>query len=922
MLENQSETQIVQSYQDTPSNVEVVSQNYLSGVRMRNNIEPDSMYETFPEQASVPSNMLMDYTRILNKPFKVGNVKWGDGSAKNTYLITQNFPEMILNNPLASIPFNASTLYRAKASLILQVSGTPMHQGTLMVSAVPVGFGVNTTPSITGTGPMMQNTLMAAPHVFLSANESTPATLEIPFYPNTKLAKCDTDLTTVDPNFFLRDYANIVFYVVNPLIAPTGGSTTLTISMHVVFKYIEFYAPHVDTTYQAEGLVDMAKKFGTKAIDRTFSTARDVTGDFFDTARSLVKAYTGLHNPNEPELKSKIQVTTRQLPNVVDKPTQFEKLDPFYDFDRITTQPIFDTNRDEMSIREILRKPQYLGTFTVSSDDGEGKTLWSRPITPQQEFRPINYTDVNGNVAQTFYFTNLQQSLCTMAKYWKGTIKIHIQSNMSNFHFCKLLVARDYSVRSLALTTTFVAPDYNDVSNLPCETLEFAAGGQVQTIEMPFISAMDQLPLTNSGLLNASEHGIYYIYLNQPLVTNGSVSPKIQFNVYISCGDDFELMGYATDPYRILYPGVIGTIPALDEKDLINFKDQSFVNPLVDLKAQGSVNPINVSSQQNINFIKAKEEKDHESSDFRPITSVRDITRRMYKVARYKFSNNDVNARRGLFLFSVASLVGVQEQINEVANPGPDPSKSVAASALRRAVSMFHGLQGGVKAKIVVQGTSGASAWYVPPSYGYRVEPSVLDATWAARLPNVSAASTGTQIAVNSALYQNLKFTSNTLDEEFSCQSVLQERPNYFATGYAGIIDPTQAGLASESISVLDLELPNMSPYRFVGDCTGHLHVQTGPIYDSPTTNMGHIVLFLPQNITTGATITESGVYISIFAGLNDSARLGYQVYAPFIIQPAIESQTPGLYQPVSTSNSGNGAPMEKVVPQDRKSVV
>jgi hypothetical protein len=693
----------------------------------------------------------------------------------------------------------------------------------------------------------------------------------------------------------------------NPLNAPTGGSTTLTITMHVVFKYLEFYAPHVDTRYQAEGLIDTVKSFGTKAIDKTFSTAREVTGDFFDTARGLVKAYTGMHNPNNPELVDKCQVTMRQLPNVVDKPTQYEKLDPFYDFDRITTQPIFDTTRDEMNIREILRKPQFIGTFAVYDDTSEGKLLWSRPITPLQEFRNITYTNSNLQIIQSYYFTNLQQTLATMSKYWRGTLKLHIQSNMSNFHFCKLLVARDYSVRNLALANPGVAPLYDQISNFPCETLEFAAGGQVQTIDLPFVSSLEQLPVTQSPKLNASEHGVYYIYLNQPLITNGTVNRFVEFNVYISCGDDFELFGYATDPYRILYPGDIGATPALtaeeEEKKLIDFE------------AQGSANPVSVSSQANINFTLKGEDGDHESSDFRPVTSIRDISRRLYKLARYKYPNTDVSTNQGVFYYNVASLLGLQEQINEIGVPSPDSYKSTAASTLRRVLGMFHGIQGGAKFKVVVQGASGASMWYIPPTYGYR-EDVTLDATWAGNLPNPAASATASHKQAIRNLYQNLKFTSNSLDEEFSCQSVIQERPNYFATGYAGIIDPTQSGLASESISVMDIEVPNMTPYRFLGDATAHLHVLNGPVYDSPTTNMGHLVLFVPQNITTGSSITESAIYVTIYGGLNDSARLGYQVYAPFVLQSAIESSTSGIYQPLSTSNQGNGLPVESLRPR------
>jgi len=107
-----------------------------------------------------------------------------------------------------------------------------------------------------------------------------------------------------------------------------------------------------------------------------------------------------------------------------------------------------------------------------------------------------------------------------------------------------------------------------------------------------------------------------------------------------------------------------------------------------------------------------------------------------------------------------------------------------------------------------------------------------------------------------------------------------------------------------------------MTPYRFVGDASCHLHNTNSTVYDSPTSTLGHIVVFIPQNITTGSSITESLLYISVFGGLNDTARLGYQVYSPFIVQPALLSSTPGVYQPISTSNPGNAGGIENVNPK------
>ena len=554
------------------------------------------------------------------------------------------------------------------------------HTGIVIVSANPIATFASSASEQTETN---MNTWMSSPHVFLAANEASSAAVELPFYVNGKLQKTDLDFTTITPYNYGVDYVEANFVVVNPLGVPTSGSSSITISVHVMFTDVEFYVPHADVEFTAQGLGEDLANSASRAIDGVFSVGRKFTGDLFDVARRGVRALTGLHNPNLPALSTKLYSVQRNHPNVVDKPVYNEKMDPYCDYDRVVRDHIFDSAIDEMSLRYLFSKPQYVGSFLVKTADTSGTLCWSRPITPAQQIVNFNYTSTDGTLVDTAGFANLHQLLHSLSRFWRGSIKLHIQSSMTNFHFCKLALVRDYSSRDLSLTS---APQFSQIPNLMTEMVEFSSGGQVQTFELPFCSPMEHLPCTRDWTLNAVQHGIYYIYLVQPLVANGSVPTSINFNVYITLGDDFDFYGYAVDPLRIAYKGTLNATPALEE-DIMDFEAQSAPNPVVSVQdgvLNKSMNPT---------------EEDHHMVDLRPIVSMREYGRRYYRVSTTKVTGASLDTDDGIRVFDVAEFLGVRNNLPL----STSTSISVNASTLSIIQSLFLGYCGGGRIKMTLK---------------------------------------------------------------------------------------------------------------------------------------------------------------------------------------------------------------------------
>jgi hypothetical protein len=862
------------------SSVNPISSNFYSQVRTRSVIESDFIYDQKYQNHCVDKELSMDFSRILGKPYFIKNINWVNTSATGSILGVIKIPLDIFNNALAKIPFESSTLYRAKLSMLLQVAGTPMHQGCVLASSLPIGYAADPTFVATKA---ITNTMMAAPHVFLNANEQTSTRLRIPFYVNSVLAKTDLDKTTFNPNFTGTNYAELLLMVLNPLVTPTNGSTTVSISVHVVFDDMEFFVPHTDVAYapipppppsfEAQGILEGLKTAATRAIDSTFTTVRKLSGDILDTLRSGIRQYTGLHSPNNPFIQQRNYVQSRNPANTTDNPVYFDKMDNFSNHDRICKDFIFETAQDEMDIKYLGRKPQYLGTFAVKTTDTTGVLCWSRPITPAQTFNPIAYVNSEAQTINTASFDTIQQILWYLSKYWRGSINIHFQSVMTNFHFCKLAVARDYSVRYPGLTSY---PTFESIPNLMTEFMEFSAGGQIQTVTMPYVSPLTQQPVATQYALNASEHGMYYVYLNQPLISNGTVPLSIAFNVYISLGDDFEFFGYSTNPMRIFYPNPLSVIPAnrglnpIDAEKPIEKEEK----PLIEFSAQASA-AVPVSDQGDLTgspFSSA----DYPAVDFRPLTNMRDHMRRFYKVFRKGFTPDDLAGTGGLVVLNVATLLG---------QSSPPNVQNSVASTLEVISNMYLGASGGGKFKVVVTGNSVSSAWYVPPTF-VQGEASG-DAYMLSCIP-VTRETEASTVKISRTMYQNLTTFDSAIDSAFSIQCPTVERPNYAVSG-------TQAAFAfssganvnyvPESTSIIEFEIPNMSPFKFYGDISKVSQPANVVLDISPTTNLGHIVLFIPPMAQIGAT--PVGANIAVYAAYDDVARMGYQVFVPNVVIPA-----------------------------------
>lgn len=717
--------------------ISVVSSNYMSTLRTKNIIETPDSYDKLPRIVSVPETMRMDFSRILNKPFLLGTVPWTAATVSNTEFFRISFPDVLYDSYLTSVPFNSSCLGRYKMCVMLQVSGTPMHSGCVIAATTPYY-----SPKVVDV-----NSILPCPHVFLMANEATSVCLEVPFYNNTTLirSKIDSNTPTYSNSGKVCD---LVLYVLNALTSSAGSSTNLTVSVHMMFKEADFYVPrNGETLWQAEGWKDELYRIPTQVFDSLANGTKKVVGDVVDIARQAVRGYTGFHSFTQPVLKDRMLVTFKNnIPNS-DAPYYLPIMDNHSLFNRIYDDFYFLTDQDEMSVKHIVQKPVYQGTFIVNSNDITGKALSSFPITP---FVEINATN------SVLTYCSPMRTLYENSRYWKGGLKLHIQSVMTNFHFCKLLVVKNYSPDINYFTDV---PLYKDVHNLPTDTLEFSSGGQIQTVCLPYCAMTNQLECTKCPIANILSHGMVTIYLVQPLVYNSNVPLNVSFNCYITADDDFEFMGYDTDLSILLS----GSVPSYGT-----------------FAAQGlpEVDPSDQSPLLNQN---TKAGRDDRGQLF-PNESIRDYLRAFKPIFCRELTPSGDN---GTLTFPV----------NHYAT-----AASTYTSSFGSLRTLFYGLSGGLRFKIKITGASEASLYYVPPSTAGDLTNSFIE----------SAITPAIAPAVVALVADNYKFAPTIMP--FPLPQI--EMPDYVRP----LGSTTSMTSSSSNVFELECEIPNISHLNFLGD--------------------------------------------------------------------------------------------------------
>jgi len=814
-----SDTKINSSFVNKNS-IGTYTQGSASTLQTRAVASQNRMFNEYPP-THMPDSMKMDTTPWVRRPFFVGTVSWPSTAARFSSLTLpiSRLPRDVFNsNPSLQAIVKNAALYRMKMCLNISCTGTLVHQGTLIAAVVPP-MNSNTV-NFSSDGGRRINTMLSGPHAFIAANEASSVCIEVPFY-------CNSDLDILDTSPFTGNWnvsgngvppshvANLGIVVLNPLVPSTGASTTLTLVIEAVFEELELYVPSPKlvgwttappTTFEGQSFFATA---ATKMADHTSSYAKSVTSDFIDAIRGTFRLYTGLHNSNMAYLSNKEVMSQRNYINVVDSSTAFEKLDPSSKIDRITDSPIFNTTRDEMLIKSIVSKPQYLGTFNVSTTTNTGALLWCRPICPWQ-----------GGNSGGLQMSNNIETLYNFTRAWKGDLTLYIQSSCTNKHSLKLKVIKYYFPPSVAANSF---PLMNSLLSAPSDLLEYSGGNQINSVSLPYMARNNLIYNSRENSAPGLIHGMYYIYLAQPLVIGDQIPTNIEFNVYMKCDDNFQYFGYSTEMGRVLPVGI----------PIVADPKPEPVPPLVRVNRGESAEVMNAPTDQRNILNNSEKETELYSNRLVPLIDVRPLIRRIQKGLVLEMTNSATG--------SSCATVDLSPLIAENYDTYYRGSNGVIPA-------MFYGKNCGLKFKIKASPAARMTVQYVPPNVGV--------------IP--------TNSGFNNVIYRtvpNPLLVDNFVD--YTSTATFPLPTQEFPTAWHS------SGLSNQEL--FEFTIPNTSIYKFIGGPNKMLELPSSTVLS--VADLGQLVISI---VGDAAAKTQ----VAIYYGMTDESRLGFQVIAPTILRP------------------------------------
>lgn len=759
-------------------------------------------------------------------------------------------------SPILATPFNITAMYRMRGRAFIHLPGTPMHSGVLIAAAIPA-------QDLTGLG---LDTLLTCPHAFLYANQASSVEIELPFYNNTRFRKSTRYAKEMTYDFAGQpnrsDYLTIVIFQVSTLKPSTGSTLTLTGNVEVMFDEVDFRMPTNNMiTYQAaipqsnttnklpivdnrgNSIVGAARSYASSIFDGAAGFAKYATGDIIDRARGVLKSWTGLHAVNLPAVENRVYSVRRNNMNTVDDKTSYEMMYPYNDYRRVADDFYFFTDCDEMDVNVICQKPQYVTQITFNNELARGALLMSRPIVPYMSVGPDSDT------------TSVLAKMAFMSQAWSGDLKLLVQSSMTNFQHCKMMVCLDYNPSSDALTKY---PTMNDLRGCPNVVLEFSGGGTMQEVDLPFVSPMQHLPIPRDWKSASLLHGMVYIYLLEPLTLSDAQPVDAKFTVFLKGTATTQFYGYSAQMFsesRGVHRAAKASSPSV--KSLKNPKEatltpnvKSIVSELRKQQAAGSQYVKAQPQSANMSEVvgqTAQTDSQHDDpkppavGGLRPIVNIRDHLRRMYNVYTEQVDPSTTGAGS---LTQIYPLKLMLETVDPLLNN------------LSIITDMYRLGRIGFKIKVVVHGAASVALYYSPPMPKH--------------FAGIDNLETG----------QYVDDTANSRHNKFgTSQYNLAPLPAVEVSNYSSLSTPAHLevhdGAAWTTVSVSEAEIPFQS---YMDTALSAKKVSGGGA--TPSEDFGVLGVTIVPTLKAGTTDQPNPFLVNVFLAYDDATRLGMHTKA------------------------------------------
>lgn len=480
---------------------------------------------------------------FFSRPVKIRSYDWGTGTNLfETFNPWQDFWE----NPRVINRITNYNLLRCKMKVRFVLNGNGFHYGRAIASYIPL----HNFDQFTKDRAFFIEDVVAAsqrPHIYLDPTKSQGGTLTLPFV---------WEANALDiPDQDWRDMGDIIIHGMQNLKHANGATDSVTVS---VFAWAEEVSLSIPTANEPGALSPQAgpmgspDEYGTGPISRPASMIARAAGALANApiiglyakatqiAANAASSIATAFGYSRPPVLADIQpYRPTYMGNMVNSnvPDSVTKLT--YDCKQelsVDPRTMGLGSADEMTLKSIAMRESYLTQFPWAVSSATETLLWNT------EVNPVLWSQVNTGVEELHFPASCFATL--PFRNWRGTMKFRFQIVASSFHKGRVKIVYD---PSFALTNEYNT-NYTYIIDLAKErdfTVEIGWGQQYSFLKhrQPGI---DSVPYSQTQLgsdPNESANGILSVYVvNELTVPNSTINNDVAVNVFVSAGEDFEVV--------------------------------------------------------------------------------------------------------------------------------------------------------------------------------------------------------------------------------------------------------------------------------------------------------------------------------------------------------------------------------------------
>nr|WFG77342.1 MAG: structural polyprotein [Insectivora picornavirus] len=489
---------------------------------------------------------------FLSRPFPVVETEWTATHSVGSVLAAVQFPQALFAIPAIAAKIRNFAYFRAGVRIGIRLNGTKFHYGKLLVAWSPA-------TGLTGDLHKRMTNLYSAssfPHVIISPTENEVNEFILPYVLPNQYIPLDS------LSFDQSTIGVVTVYVLNPL-RLAANTNQVGLTMFANFENpdicgMSMLVP-VPPTLKAQALTEAITKSKTGLVSGIAESISGYAGSLRNmplvggisstvsqvaAGVGMIASAVGYCKPNTlaaPENRVLKVFNNAWSSGLESAPMMSLKPDNAVasDYSLIGSFP------DEMSFKHLLSTPSLLSVLDWKVGDGIGSPLFTGNVTPLASHAAIS--GIN-----TIFYPTITSWAVNPFTYWRGSLRYCIQITCSAFHSGRLRISWEPS-NSVVYNSAELPNVVNHILDVQQEVeyyfsipyLRDTPWLETHSTNYPFIFVQD-----TTRDLNGISNGRLRIDVINPLTHAESPVPQAFINVWVSCGDDFQV-AFPTTNYMI-----------------------------------------------------------------------------------------------------------------------------------------------------------------------------------------------------------------------------------------------------------------------------------------------------------------------------------------------------------------------------------